>query len=90
MDTYEITRDELIELANDRINNSRFFNLGVVFELSVKDWKKGDKDRTYIDALRYTGMGRLAEQRKCGYYDNNTGKYVVNRRDFNLVENCPW
>jgi hypothetical protein len=80
-----MTREELLERAKKMAGGSDYFKLASV-DVAVNDWKKGGRDRTYIDFRHYTGMGRLSKVYKCGYYDNATGEYVVRGGEYNIVE----
>lgn len=80
-----MTKQEIQKLAQDAIDTDRVFAYDV-WELKLHDWKKYGKDRTYVDAVRYTLMGKVSHVIKMGYLDNISGEYVASRREYDLIE----
>lgn len=46
-------------------------------KVSVSDWKKYGKNRTYISVRVYTNAWNLKREVKLGYIDNMTGAYIA-------------
>ena len=46
-------------------------------KVSVSDWKKYGKSRTYISVRVYTNAWNLKREVKLGYIDNMTGAYIA-------------
>lgn len=80
-----MTKDEITKLAQEAIDTDSIFS-NDAWELEAKDWKRYDKDRTYIDAVRYKLSGGVSKVIKLGYLDNKTGKYVVAHGSYDVVE----
>ena len=80
-----MTKNEIKSLAQEAIDEHRFF-ANDVWELRLRDWKKYGKDRTYMDAVRYKASGAISKTIKLGYIDNASGEYVVNRNEFDVIE----
>lgn len=80
-----MTKDEIRNLAQEAISTHKFF-ANDVWELRARDWKKYGKDRTYMDAVRYKPSGAISKTIKLGFVDNNSGEYIVNRNEFDVVE----
>lgn len=47
------------------------------YRVSVNDWVKYDKNRTYVSTRIYTNAWNLKREIKLGYIDNMTGELVV-------------
>ena len=47
------------------------------YRVSVNDWAKGGKDRTYVATRIYTNAWNLKREVKLGYVDNLTGSFVA-------------
>ena len=47
------------------------------YRVSVNDWAKYGKDRTYVATLIYTNAWNLKREVKLGYIDNLTGSFVA-------------
>lgn len=80
-----MTKNEIKNLAQKAINEHRLFAHDA-WELRTHDWKKYGKDRTYMDAVRYKPSGAISKTIKLGFVDNASGEYVVNRNEFDVVE----
>lgn len=80
-----MTKNEIKNLAQEAIRTHKFF-ANDVWELRARDWKKYGKDRTYMDAVRYKPSGAISKTIKLGFVDNNSGEYIVNRNEFDVVE----
>lgn len=53
----------------------------------VNNWVKGGHNRSYVE-LRWYNKGKCKSVKKCGYWDNNSNKYVVEDRynvNYNLL-----
>lgn len=46
-------------------------------KVSVNDWRKYGKSRTYISVRVYTNAWNLKREVKLGYIDNMTGAYIA-------------
>jgi len=76
-----MTKQELIELANVRSEGTKYINLGVTRKVSVKDWEKNGKNRTYIKINCYTMCDNYKGTYDCGYWDNINDEYVAGKYD---------
>ena len=47
------------------------------YRVSVNDWAKYGKDRTYVATRIYTNAWNLKREVKLGYIDNMTGAYIA-------------
>lgn len=50
-------------------------------EISVNDWQKYGKDRTYFAVIETRDCSKRYVKYDCGYYDNVSGKYVAGKCD---------
>lgn len=51
------------------------------YEVSVNDWKKYGKDRTYFAVIETRDNSKRYVKHDCGYYDNISEKYVAGKHD---------
>lgn len=73
--------EKLINNLRDMADNDYHINDGMIREVVAKNWKKEEKDRTYLSIKCYTLAGRLKREYKCGYFDNIKKQYVVSKWD---------
>jgi len=47
------------------------------YKVSVKDWAKYGKNRTYVSTRIYTNAWNLKHEYNIGYIDNMTGEFIA-------------
>lgn len=66
--------------------NNKYITAGTNRKITINDWEKGDKKRTYFNIRCYTSNWKYKRTYNCGYIDNVTGEYVTDRyTDFNAL-----